>query len=342
MQEEFKTIPVDFLKPNELNPRSIDEISIEQLSRNIQEVGLLQNLVVTPNRERPGFYTIIVGEQRWRASQRNGERELPCRIIRDIKEEEQILMMLSENQLRKGFTATEVGKLVQRLESTGWTLLKVSERLGISQETLKSWVKFEKKATPRTKAALAPADSKRVPKGKIGTEAGQIITELPIPDEDKDRLVEVQRKERVPVRALGHLKDFAKDIPELETLAVFDKAKGIEVEQRIQAIGEGGKRHKQMIATAQMLLESNGFKTGVVVSLVGEKPDVVGVKDTELFLIEAETLSAIFKKRKPKVTGYAQSYILALPSELLGRFNQIWFIDGEVRQILCRIKGKHK
>ncbi len=342
MLEQFKLIGIDYLKPNELNPRSVDEGSIEQLSRNIQKVGLLQNLVVTPNKERPGFYTIIVGEQRWRAAQRNGERELPCRVLEDAKEEDQILMMLSENQLRKGFTAAEIGRLVQRLSTAGWTLPKVSEHLGISQETLKMWVKLEKKATPKTKAALAPADSKRVPPGKIGTEAAQIFTDLPISDEKKDGLVEIQKEQRSPVKVLGHIKSFSEEIEELETLAVFDKAKGIEIEQRLRAIGEGGRRHKQMIATSQILLESNGFKTEVAVSLVGEKPDVVGVKDNELFLIEVETLGSIFKKRKPQVSGYAQSYILALPSELLGRFNQIWFIDGAVQQILCRIKGKRK
>ena len=340
MQEEFKSISVDLLKPNELNPRSIDELSIEQLSQNIKKIGLLQNLVVTPNRKRPGFFTIIVGEQRWRASQRNGQKELPCRVIENLKEEDQILMMLSENQLRKGFTATEIGKLVQKLEGAGWTLAKVSEHLAISQQTLKGWIKLEKKATPKTKGALSPADSKRVPIGKIGTEAAQIITELPIPEEKKDELVETQKRERLPVKVLGHLRDFAKNIPELETIQVFEKAKDIELQERIRSIGEGGRRHKEMIATTQILLESNGFKTEVTLELLGDKPDVVGVKDKELFLVEAETLRTIFKKRKPMVAGYALSYILILPSELLKRFNQIWFVDGEARIISCRIRGK--
>lgn len=342
MQEEFKSIAIDYLKPNELNPRSIDKESIEKLSRNIQKVGLLQNLVVTPNMERLGFYTIIVGEQRWRAAQRNGEKELPCRVIEDMKEEEQIIMMLSENQMRKDFTAAEIGKLVQRLQGSGWNWPKISEHIGISEETLRDWVKLEKKATPKTKAVLAPADTKRIPRGKIGTEASQIITALPIPDEKKDDLVAEQVKQRLSVKALGQLKKMSQSIPELETEAIFKRATEAEIEERLDAVTEGSIEHRKMIVTAESLLRGNGFATDVALNLLGTKPDVVGVSGKHVVLVEVETVRSIFKKRMTQVSGYSRTNILVLPGKLLSRFQSIWFIDGDVQQVLSQIKGKPK
>lgn len=339
MEEQFKLIPASHLKVNELSPRHVDEASITQLRRNIEKLGVLQNLIVTPNKDRPELYTIIIGEQRWRACG-NGDKQLPCRIIETISEEDQIVMMLAENQLRQNFTATEVGKLVQGLEARGWNLSKISDHLGISVNTLKGWVKLEKTATPKTKAALAPIDAKRVPKGKIGTEAGVIITSLSIPDAKKDELVEEQIKQRMPSKVLGHLKKFTQAIPELPTVQIYEKIKETERAERLRNIGEGSLAHKEMVASAQVLLERDGFKTEIAIDLVGDKPDVIGVKGKEIFIIEAETLLTVLRKRKVKTEGYSQSYVLALPSELLGRFNQIWFIDGAARIVQCRIMGR--
>lgn len=342
MQDEFRLIPASHLKVNELSPRRVDELSVRQLRLNIEKLGILQNLVVTPNKERPGLFTIIVGEQRWRAVGGNGDRELPCKVIDEISQEDQILMMLSENQLRKNFTATEVGKLVQGLEARGWNLHKISEHLGISEGTLKEWVKLEKEATPKTKEALAPIDVKRVPKGNIGTQAAEVITSLPISDEKKDEFVEQQIKQRVPVKTLGHLRKIQQEIPELPTIQVFEKIKDVERVTRIENISEGSQTHKEMIASAQVLLESNGFNTKVNVTLVGERPDVVGVKGKEAVVIEAETLTTVLRKRRPRIEGYTQSYVLALSTELLGRFDQIWFVDGSAIIVSCRISGRQK
>lgn len=341
MENEIQSISVDLLKPNELSPRSVDDAAIEQLSRNIQKVGLLQNLVVTPNKQRPGFYTIIVGEQRWRAAQRNGGRELPCRVIEHATEEDQILMMLSENQLRMGFTAAQTGQLVGRLEAVGWTLAKTSEHLGLSEGTLKRWIKLEKKATPKTKAALAPADSKRVPKGKIGTEAGEIITELPVPDEVKDRLVDQQIIKRQPVETLKLLSHFAPgDL--LVPAVAFDKAAALRGQRQIQAAFEGGKIHRNLVDTSSAFLSSIGYDIEIALDIAGTKPDVTGMKEGEVIFVECETLKKLRNRAKPRVAGYPQVHILALPIIFLQRYHQIWFIDHELKVIAARVRGKEK
>lgn len=333
MKEEFKLLSPNQLKPSELNPRELDEEVIAALSENIKQVGLLQNLVVTPNEQREGYYTVILGEQRWRAASHNGEKELPCRILYDITEEEQMLMMLSENQMRKSFTAAEVGKLVGLLREKGMHVEDISKRLGWSKLTLETYKKIGQKSTPTIRKLLAPVEHKRIPKGKIGTRAAEVITGLDIPPEKKDEIAEQLAKDRLPTSVVEALRDLVKDIPNLSIQETFKKAEVLARGKRVQQAFEGGKLHRSMMETAAAILQSKGWQTKVSLPIIGTKPDVIGVLAQHAVLVECETLRTIFKKVKPNIEGYDVTRILVLPHGLLTRYNMLWFVNEEIKEL---------
>src|SRR5574344_1061678 len=79
----LKNLPVNEVEPNKEQPRkNINQKSLEELAKSIKEYGLIQPIVVS---KRDGYYSIIAGERRWRASKIAGLKEIPA-IIRDDNE----------------------------------------------------------------------------------------------------------------------------------------------------------------------------------------------------------------------------------------------------------------
>jgi len=340
MKGQFQYISVNRLEPNKFNPREPDEETIKAVSKNIRQIGLLQNLVVTPDEQRPGYYTIIIGEHRWRAATQSGEQELPCRIIEDISDEGQIFMMLSENQARKSFTAAEVGKLVENLEQKGYSLKQISERMGITADTLQGWKNLHEKIPPGMRKLLAPIESRQPPKGKIGSQHAQVITKLPVEDKKKEEIAKEQAKQRLSVSTLKSLNDIIKETPSLEASQLLDKAKLRGSTKQVERAFEGSREHQAMVETCERVLISNEYEVRVAIDISGRKPDVVGRMGKGLVFVECEALCKILHRGKPQAEGYDSARVLALPSKLLRHFDQIWFVDGEIQIINATIPGK--
>ena len=67
----FQELPIAAVTPNPRQPRQVfDEDALDELVASIQEVGLLQPVVV--REVSPGRFELVMGERRWRASQRAG------------------------------------------------------------------------------------------------------------------------------------------------------------------------------------------------------------------------------------------------------------------------------
>ncbi len=118
-----KTIRVDLIAPNPEQPRR--EIGdLTELSNSIKEKGVLEPLLVKPDR-KTGTYMIIAGERRWRASQLAGLTEVPC-IELDLDEKGVAEIALIENLQRKDLTIWE--------EADGLAALK--EKFGYTQDEI--------------------------------------------------------------------------------------------------------------------------------------------------------------------------------------------------------------
>ncbi|WP_258297891.1 ParB N-terminal domain-containing protein [Paenibacillus peoriae] len=94
---------------------------IEELAQDIEQNGLINPIVVTPD------YQLIAGERRLRAHQFLGRSEVTVRIM-EIKDfEHQLQLEISENEHRKEFTFSERVEWARRLEEV--ERLKAKERM---------------------------------------------------------------------------------------------------------------------------------------------------------------------------------------------------------------------
>ena len=73
-------LPIEKIEPRADQPRKrFDPEALEMLAESIRTYGLIQPITVRPLDS--GFYQIIAGERRWRASRMAGLREVPVRIL---------------------------------------------------------------------------------------------------------------------------------------------------------------------------------------------------------------------------------------------------------------------
>ena len=86
------------LTRNKFQPRKqFSKENLEDLTSSIKEQGVIQPIVVRPNKEEEGKYEIIAGERRWLASQNAGLNEVPVVIldVDDVKSLEICLLYTS-------------------------------------------------------------------------------------------------------------------------------------------------------------------------------------------------------------------------------------------------------
>lgn len=119
---ELITVPIERVEPREGQPRErFDQAALEELAESIGRYGLIQPVVV---RQLPdGYYQIIAGERRWRASRLAGLDEIPVRVI-EADDRRTAELALVENLQREDLNPIE--------EARGYKTLM--EEYGLTQE----------------------------------------------------------------------------------------------------------------------------------------------------------------------------------------------------------------
>ena len=86
--ENYKMIPVEFIKPGPWQPRKIfDRDELVSLSNSIKKQGIIQPVILKSNDIVKNQYFIIAGERRWRACQLAKIHEIPAIIRNDINDD---------------------------------------------------------------------------------------------------------------------------------------------------------------------------------------------------------------------------------------------------------------
>ena len=79
-EAEILTVPIEKVEPREDQPRqSFDPEALQELAGSIGQYGLIQPITV--RKLSSGYYQIIAGERRWRASRMAGLTEVPVRVL---------------------------------------------------------------------------------------------------------------------------------------------------------------------------------------------------------------------------------------------------------------------
>ena len=141
--EEMTFLPLSRIEPREEQPRNVfDEEALQTLADSISRYGVLQPITV--RLLDSGYYQIIAGERRWRASQLAGLKAMPA-YIRTIKDENVMEMALVENIQREDLNAIEIALAYAHLmEHEGMTQEKVSERVGKSRVAVANYLRLLK------------------------------------------------------------------------------------------------------------------------------------------------------------------------------------------------------
>lgn len=101
----LRSLRLSEIEPNRKQARKhFDEQALTELADSIASHGLLEPIVV--RRKENGYYEIIAGERRWRASRMAGLNEIPA-LVRELDDEEAALLSLIENLQREDLNPVE-------------------------------------------------------------------------------------------------------------------------------------------------------------------------------------------------------------------------------------------
>jgi len=164
----YKEIPVSAISPNPRQPRrTFDEDALEELAESIRQVGLLQPVVVRA--AGPGRYELIMGERRWRASQRAGLTEIGA-IVKQTQDNDLLRDALIENMHRQQLDPLEEAAAYQQLlDDFGATHEELARKIGRSRPHISNTLRL---------LNLPPAVQKRVAAGVLSAGHARALLSL--------------------------------------------------------------------------------------------------------------------------------------------------------------------
>ncbi len=130
-------LPIDEIAPNPQQPRrTFAESDLDSLADSIRRYGVLQPVLV---REAPPGaarrYELVVGERRWRASQRAGRTTIPA-TIQNITPQALLEVALVENVQRRDLNPIELALAFRELAEGGRTQEQIGEQVGLERSSI--------------------------------------------------------------------------------------------------------------------------------------------------------------------------------------------------------------
>lgn len=171
--KDISMLPIMKVEPRKDQPRyRFDEVALEELAESIRQYGLIQP--VTVRQLDGGYYQIIAGERRWRASRMAGLDEIPVRII-EADDKKAMELALVENLQREDLNPIE--------EARGYKTLM--DEYGMTQEEASTAVGKSRPAVTNSLRLLALCESvmNLVEEGTLS--AGHARALLPVKESEK-------------------------------------------------------------------------------------------------------------------------------------------------------------
>jgi ParB family chromosome partitioning protein len=190
----FAELEVGAIAPNQRQPRTVfDEDALDELAASITEVGLLQPVVVRSL--GGGQYELVMGERRWRASQRAGLSVIPA-IVRETSDNDMLRDALMENLHRQQLDPLEEAAAYQQLlDDFGATHEQLARKIGRSRPHISNTLRL---------LNLPPAVQKRVAAGVISAGHARALLSLDDP-QAQERLAQRIVAEGLSVRSVEEI-----------------------------------------------------------------------------------------------------------------------------------------
>ena len=131
---ETNKVLIKDITRNKLQPRkNFNKESVEELTHSIKEQGVIQPIVVRPDKSFEGKYEIIAGERRWLASQNAGLHEVPV-VILNVDDAKSLEFAIVENVQRQDLNPIEESRGYQKLiDEFNYNQDKLSKFIGKSR-----------------------------------------------------------------------------------------------------------------------------------------------------------------------------------------------------------------
>lgn len=147
---QLTTLDLSDIVPNRVQPRTeFDEEALEELTHSIREFGVFQPVVVreilpAPTKKGEPRYELIMGERRFRASNRAGLSTIPA-IVRGTEDEHMLRDALLENLHRAQLNPLEEASAYQQLlQDFGTTQEELAKRIGRSRPQISNTIRLLK------------------------------------------------------------------------------------------------------------------------------------------------------------------------------------------------------
>lgn len=183
-EAEQLTLPISKVEPRSEQPREyFDQEALEALADSIRQYGLIQPITV--RKLDSGYYQIIAGERRWRASRLAGLTEVPVRVI-EADDRRTAELALVENLQREDLNPIE--------EAKGYKLL--IEEYGLTQEDAARSIGRSRPAVTNAMRLLmlTPPVMEMVEKGKLSAGHARAILSVSEPSKQLAAANEIIKK----------------------------------------------------------------------------------------------------------------------------------------------------
>lgn len=238
----YREISPAAIEPNPKQPRTyFDEEALAELSHSVKEFGLLQPIVVRELDE--GRYQLIMGERRWRASQRAELDSIPA-LVRQTEDEDLLRDALLENIHRVQLNPLEEAAAYQQLlDEFKVTQSELASRIGRSRPAITNSIRLLQLPTAVQRRVAAGVLSAGHARALLGLESGAAAQ-----DELAARIV----AEGLSVRAT-------------EEIVTIANREGDDTSKKPRPEPKGRQRDPELEAVAGRL--SDRFETTVSVSM---------------------------------------------------------------------------
>ena len=233
-ESELLNLPIAKVEPRQEQPREyFDEEALQELADSIAQYGLIQPITV--RKLDTGYYQIIAGERRWRASRLAGLTEVPVRVI-EADDRRTAELALVENLQREDLNPIEEAKGYRTLiEEYGLTQDEAARSVGKSRPALTNAMRL---------LSLSKPVLEMVEKGELS--AGHARALIPISSESRqleaakavvEKALSVRKteelaarmakepKEEQPVRSREITVDYSAEVAQQLSLALGRKVK---------------------------------------------------------------------------------------------------------------------
>ena len=141
VQSGVTMLKISDVEPNRAQARTyFDETALLELADSISRHGILQPIAV--RKKNNGYYEIIAGERRWRASKIAGLNEIPA-IIKEVDDQQAGELSLIENLQRENLNPVEEARGYRDLmEKFGLTQDQVAKQVGKSRSAVANMLRL--------------------------------------------------------------------------------------------------------------------------------------------------------------------------------------------------------